>query len=238
MVLAEGMPEGVDVDALLDAIDPGTELASVEVVSQTDAEAVVKVQGSLSMDIDVDAMGPFIDSMGPYIESMMEASGMEVTPETVDMFTGLIKSQLLSSFQPEVTDIDAEITMVPGEDGTWLVCSDLGAMAGGTADASMAPATRPWHPTVYAARRRVAFRPTTAATTRSRRPFLCWGGRRPMSDRWRRCPRFEQRREHRRCQTRRARSSQRDGATVAVEHEARRTRASPIVEGPVGARVT
>ncbi len=137
--LAEGMPEGVDVDALLDALILDTELASVEVVSQTDAEAVVKVQGSLSMDIDADAMGPFFDSMGPFIESMMEASGMDVTPETVQTFTDMIKSQLMASFQPEATAIDAEITMIPGEDGTWLVCSDLGAMDGGTADESMVP---------------------------------------------------------------------------------------------------
>lgn len=137
--MAEGMPEGVDVDALLDALILDTELASVEVVSQTDAEAVVKLQGSMSMDIDADAMGPFIESMGPFIESMMESNGMEVTPETVEMFTGLIMSQLMSSFEPEVTDIDAEITMVPGEDGTWLVCSDLAALGGGTADGSMAP---------------------------------------------------------------------------------------------------
>ena len=130
--LSEGLPPGMDVNTLLDAFILDTEIASMEVVSQSDTEAVVQVDGSLSMDIDAAAMVPFI-------EALLEMSGMEVTPETVEMFSGM----MMSEFEAESTEISEEITLVPGEDGGWLICDELGALDDGTgdemADESMAP---------------------------------------------------------------------------------------------------
>jgi hypothetical protein len=121
--LTEGMPEGMDASTLLDAFIIDTEIASMEVLSQTDAEAIVQVEGSMSMDIDAEAMVPFI-------EALLEMSGMEVTPETVEMFS----SMMMSEFTPETTVISEEITLVPGEAMAWLVCSELGAMDPDTDD--------------------------------------------------------------------------------------------------------
>jgi hypothetical protein len=113
--MAAGLPEGTDAQALLDAFILDTEIASVEVVSQSDTEAVVKFVGTLSMAVDVDALAPFI-------ESMLAASGQEVTPDMVDMMTGLLASE----FTGETTDIDEEITLVPGDTMAWLICDELG----------------------------------------------------------------------------------------------------------------
>ncbi|MEA2025839.1 MAG: hypothetical protein U9O18_04035 [Chloroflexota bacterium] len=113
--MTEGMPPGTDVDTLLDAFIFDVEIASTEVLSQTDTEAIVQLEGSMSMDINVDALGPFIDAM-------LEMSGMEVTPENTEMFTDV----MLSGFEAEETDISEEITLVPGEAMPWLVCSELG----------------------------------------------------------------------------------------------------------------
>jgi hypothetical protein len=131
--LTEGMPPGMDATALLDAFILDTEIATLEVLSQTDTEATVKLEGSLSMDIDVEAMAPFI-------EALVEMSGLEVTPETVEMFSGL----MMSEFEAESTEISEEITLVPGEAMAWVVCSELGAagtgLEDGTAGESFAPA--------------------------------------------------------------------------------------------------
>jgi hypothetical protein len=130
--LTGGMPAGLDASALLDAFILDTEVTSLEVLSQTDTEALVQLEGSMSMDINTEAMVPFI-------EALVEMSGMEVTPETVEMFSGL----MLSEFQAEETTISEQITLVPGEAMPWVVCSELGAAAGGlddgTADASPVP---------------------------------------------------------------------------------------------------
>ena len=121
--MAAGLPEGTDAQALLDAFILDTEVASVEVVSQTDTEAVVKLVGTMSMDINVDALAPFI-------ESMLAASGQEVTPDMVEMMTGMLSAE----FTAESTDIDEEITLVPGDTMAWLICDELGAEDDGMDD--------------------------------------------------------------------------------------------------------
>jgi hypothetical protein len=130
--LTDGMPAGLDASTLLDAFILDTEIGSLEVLSQTETEAVVQLEASMSMDIDAEAMLPFI-------EALVEMSGLEVTPETLEMFSGL----MLSEFQAEETAISEQITLVPGEDRPWVVCSELGAAAGaiddGMTDASPAP---------------------------------------------------------------------------------------------------
>ena len=125
--LAGTLPEGTDAQSLLDAFILDTEVASVEVVSQSDTEAVVKLVATMSMDIDTEALAPFI-------EGLLAATGQEVTPDMVEMMTGMIASE----FTAETTDIDEEITLVPGEAMPWLICDELG---GSTAEAS--PAASP-----------------------------------------------------------------------------------------------
>jgi hypothetical protein len=125
--LAGTLPEGTDAQSLLDAFILDTEVASVEVVSQSDTEAVVKLVATMSMGIDTEALAPFI-------EGLLAATGQEVTPDMVEMMTGMIASE----FTAETTDIDEEITLVPGEAMPWLICDDLG---GSTPEAS--PAASP-----------------------------------------------------------------------------------------------
>ncbi len=126
--LAGTLPEGTDVQALLDAFILDTEVTSLEVISQTESEAVVALAGTISMDIDTTALAPFI-------EGLLAATGQEVTPDMVEMMTGLLASE----FTAESTSIDEEITLVPGETMPWLVCDELG----GTAEASPAASGDP-----------------------------------------------------------------------------------------------
>ena len=51
------------------------------------------------------------------------------------MMTGMLASE----FTAETTDIDEEITLVPGETMPWLICDELG----GSADASPAASGDP-----------------------------------------------------------------------------------------------
>lgn len=111
--IAGEMPPGLDVQSLLDAFIFEVNLDSTEVVSQTDDEAVVRVVGSMAMDLNAEALVPFV-------EAVIEMSGMEVDDASIDMFMGIITSE----FEAESEDIDAEVTLVPGDDG-WLICSDL-----------------------------------------------------------------------------------------------------------------
>ena len=116
--MSEGLPPGMDINMLFDAFIIDTEVISTEVVSQSEDEAVVRLEGSMSMDVNADALVPFI-------EALLEASGMDVTEESVTMFTDL----MMSEFQAETTDILEEITLVPGETRPWLICSELGSIS-------------------------------------------------------------------------------------------------------------
>jgi hypothetical protein len=111
--LAGEMPEGMDVQSLLDAFVFEVSLDSMEVLSESDTEAIVQVVGSMGMDLDQEALVPFV-------EAVIEMSGMEVDEAAVQMFMGIIASE----FEAESETIDAEVTLVPGESG-WLICSDL-----------------------------------------------------------------------------------------------------------------
>lgn len=129
--LAGEMPEGLDVQSLLDAFIFDIQLDSVDVVSQTDTEAVVSVAGSMAMDIDAEALVPFVTNI-------IEMSGMEADEATVDMFMGMVTAE----FESQTEDIDAEITLVPNDEGQWQICSDLsfGESALMGEEASAAPA--------------------------------------------------------------------------------------------------
>jgi hypothetical protein len=126
--MTEGMPEGMDVQSLFDLFEITVALDSVDVVSQTDTEAVVDMTGSMSIAINEAAIPGFVE---PLIESM----GEEVTPDMVEMFSGM----MLSEFEAESTDMSAQLTLVPGASGGWLICSDLsGADATDAMDDDMA----------------------------------------------------------------------------------------------------
>ena len=112
--MSEDMPPGMDVDTLLDAFIFDVELESAEVLSLTDAEAIVDMTGSMSMDINADALAPFI-------EALLGTMGEEITPDMLEMFTGM----MIAEFEAQSDDISAEITLVPGETMPWVVCSDL-----------------------------------------------------------------------------------------------------------------
>ena len=129
--LAGEMPEGMDVQSLLDAFIFDIQLDSVDVVSQTDTEAVVSISGSMGMDIDAEALVPFITNI-------IEMSGMEADEATVDMFMGMVTAE----FESQTEDIDADITLVPNDEGQWQICSDLsfGESALMGEEASAAPA--------------------------------------------------------------------------------------------------
>jgi hypothetical protein len=114
--MADEMPPGFDIDVLLDAFIFDVDIASMEVVSQSDTEAILQLEGSMAMDINTEALTPFI-------EALIEMSGMEADPETVEMFSGM----MLAEFEGEAEDISEAITLVPGTDPAWLVCSELGA---------------------------------------------------------------------------------------------------------------
>jgi hypothetical protein len=114
--MAASLPPGVDTDSVFDAFDFTVVLDSLETVSETDNEAIVKVVASLSMNIDVAALEPLI-------VAVLEAGGQEATPDMVQMVGGMMAGQLAA----ESIDISEDITVVRNEDGTWgKICSELG----------------------------------------------------------------------------------------------------------------
>ena len=114
--LALGLPEGVDTSSLGEAFSLVPSIESLEVVSQTDTEAVVKLVGTLTIDIDTTALAPFV-------EAMLAAQGMEVTPDMAAMMT----SMLVGQFAMDPIDISDELTLVPGETMPWVLCDAFGA---------------------------------------------------------------------------------------------------------------
>ena len=112
--ISEGMPPGMDAQMLLDAFIIDVTVDSLDTVSESDTEAVVNLVGSMTMNVNIEALGPFI-------EVLLASMGEEVTPEMIDMFTGIV----MSEFEVEETDISSEVTLVPGDSMAWLICSDL-----------------------------------------------------------------------------------------------------------------
>ncbi|MEX1335268.1 MAG: hypothetical protein AB1Z66_08220 [Candidatus Limnocylindrales bacterium] len=123
--LAGEMPEGLDVSGLLDAFVFEVNLESTEVVSESEDEAVVRVVGSMAMDLNEEALVPFV-------ETIIEMSGMEADEATVGMFMSIVASE----FEAQSESIDADVTLVPGDDG-WLICSDLDFGGAETVDEDM-----------------------------------------------------------------------------------------------------
>jgi hypothetical protein len=112
--LAARLP-GIDPSTILDAIILDTEITALEVVNQSDSEAVVRFEGSIATGMDVEKLGPFA-------EAFLGATGEEVTPELVEELI----NQLTADMTPTVIDIADEVTVTPNETGTWVVCDELG----------------------------------------------------------------------------------------------------------------
>ncbi len=110
--LASDLPPGLDVSALMDAFAFDVDIDSTEVVSESTDEAVVHVVADMALELDQEALMPFV-------ETFVEMSGMEVDDATVGMFMAIVASEF-----ERAGSIDADITLVPGDDG-WLICSDL-----------------------------------------------------------------------------------------------------------------
>jgi hypothetical protein len=129
--LVADLPEGTDPQSILDAFVLDAEIQSLELVSESDAEAIVKLVGTLSMSVDTTALGPLV-------EGLLEASGVEVTPDMVEMMMGLMAEEFATT---ESTVIDEEITLAPGETMPWVICDELGsepeASPAASADAGM-----------------------------------------------------------------------------------------------------
>ena len=123
--LAGEMPEGFDVQALLDAFIFDITLDSLDVVSESETEAVVRVVGSMAMDLDQEALVPFV-------EAGIVVSGMEVDEATTEMFMTIVASE----FEAQAETNDGDVTLVPGDDG-WLICSDLDFGSGESVDEEM-----------------------------------------------------------------------------------------------------
>lgn len=134
--IAGQMPEGMDATALFDAFEFTPDVQSVEVLSQTEDEAVVKLVASLSMSVNAEALGPFIASLLA-ASGLAGSPGADATPDPamIEMMTAMIAQE----FAAETTQIDEEITLVPGEAMPWVVCDQLT----GGAEASMLPAASP-----------------------------------------------------------------------------------------------
>jgi hypothetical protein len=105
---------GADPSLILDAIILDTEIASLEVVSQSDTEAVVRLVGSLTTGLDA-------TKLAPLAEAILAAAGQEVTPEAVEQLI----STLTLDGSPSTIDIDEEITMSSDGAGGWVICDLL-----------------------------------------------------------------------------------------------------------------
>jgi hypothetical protein len=128
--LTEGMPPGVDMQAMLDAFIFDIQLDTLETISQDDAEAVVRMAGTMTLDVDREALVPVVTAI-------IEMSGMEADEATVEMFMSIVASE----FETMSETVDGEVTLVAGEDRPWLICDDLdfGSSAEPSAEASLAP---------------------------------------------------------------------------------------------------
>jgi hypothetical protein len=132
--ITASLPEGMDVNTLLDAVTLDAELSSLEVISQTETEAVVHAVGTLVTGIDG-------TKLAPLVEALLGTSGQEVTEDMVTMMTDMLASELSSA--SETITIDEEITVVPGDAGGWVICDSLMDATASPMPAASAAAVEP-----------------------------------------------------------------------------------------------
>jgi len=135
--MAGMMPDGVDLESLLGAFDVqqlldafvfDIQLNGLETLSESEAEAVVHVAGTIAMDVDPEALAEFFAGI----------FGDEFDDSAVELFFG----PALADLGSQTEDIDADITLVSNDEGQWQICSDLsfGESALMGEEASAAPA--------------------------------------------------------------------------------------------------
>lgn len=109
--------EGIDAQALIDAMQLSMPDRSVTLVSNDGATAHVAVVGTLRIALDDAAAREFL-------RQVLEASGQEVTDEMLDQYLPLMKGQLETG--QDLGDPDVEVTL---QDGAWLVCDDFAGVS-------------------------------------------------------------------------------------------------------------
>jgi hypothetical protein len=110
--LAELEQMGLDRNELLDAIQLKIANEKYETVSQSDNEAVVRVSGDMSLQLDTEKMRSFV-------KKAAEASGETVSDEQLDFMVSMF-----SAIGGQETPIDADIKLIK-ENDKWVVCDDL-----------------------------------------------------------------------------------------------------------------
>ncbi len=117
-----GMAEGVDVQALIDALVLATPDRVVTLASNDGALALVDVVATMTITLEEEAAKVFI-------AQLLEGQGMEATDEMVTALLPGLQAQFA-----EGEDLTDQVEVVL-EEGRWLVCDDLGD----DADASTSP---------------------------------------------------------------------------------------------------
>lgn len=125
--MGEGMPPGVDLQALIDSLILATPDRVVTLVSNDGAVALVDVTATMTISMEEEGAKAFI-------AQVLEGQGMEVTDEMIAM----LLPQLMAEFESG-QDMSQEGVEVILENGVWVVCEDLGDGA----DASPAPSGEP-----------------------------------------------------------------------------------------------
>jgi hypothetical protein len=111
--LAAAFP-GIDSGLILDVVRLDAEITSLEVASQSDDEAEVNIQGTITTGLEAEKLGPFI-------EAILASTGEDVTPEMVETLTRILTADMEST----AINISGRVTVTPSDDGGWVVCGEL-----------------------------------------------------------------------------------------------------------------
>jgi len=126
----DGLPPGVDLQALIDGLVLATPDRVVTLVSNDGATALVDVQATLTIAMDEAAAVVFVTQL-------LEGQGIAVTDEMLAM----VLPELAAQFG-EGEDLSEQVEMV-FEEGHWLVCEELGDDAEASPAASVDPLASP-----------------------------------------------------------------------------------------------
>lgn len=107
---------GIEPQVILDAMTIAFEDPQVTLVSQDEASAIVHLATTMSMTITLDE-----ETIRTIVVGVLEASGMEVTDQTVEEYVGILGASLNQSMSEEA-DTDVEVV---NENGEWLMCDTL-----------------------------------------------------------------------------------------------------------------
>jgi hypothetical protein len=127
--LTGSMPEGIDPQAVLDALSfevtglSGTGEPVISILSEEpDGRIVLGVEALVRAGIDPETSGPFVRSL---VEVTLAEQGMEANAELVDAMMTIVEAQLDEQFQTSEA-INKVIWVSADDRGGWLICSSLG----------------------------------------------------------------------------------------------------------------